>query len=130
MKRLLLAIVVLLFIVGDANAWPHRRSYSYEYSSYSLTVKIDNEKKFHDNTLSVQDIAFIRAAWMAHFDMLSHSIHYYHKNCPSWQGYGASGEGIGCGGPKCSTCVVGSTVIADAEVKSKAGRTYRVRLFR
>ena len=69
---------------------------------------------------------------MARLQVLSHSIHTYRgANCPGWSGHGASGEGIGYGGSeKCGTCIAGSTCVADASVKSKNGRWYRVRLWR
>ncbi len=132
MRRLMLALFVLCLFVQDANAWRRgRRGYTYSYSSYSsgFATKVDDEKKYYGNTLSLQDIAMIRAKWMAHYGSMTHGIHGYHKNCPPHP----SGvlEGIGCGGPKCGTCTYGSrTCVADAEWKSKNGMTYRVRFFR
>jgi len=132
MHRFVFLAVIFCFLVADANAWRrHRRSYNYSYSSYSsgFATKIDNEKRYYNNTLSLQDIAMIRAKWMAHYSTMTHGIHGYHKNCPPYP-RGVL-EGIGCGGPKCGTCTYGSrTCVADAEWKSKGGMTYRVRFFR
>jgi len=132
MKRLLIVLLVLFFAT-DAFAWRRGRRRGYSYSSYSYSsgfaTKIDDEKRYYDNTLSLQDIAMIRAKWMAHYGSMTHGIHGYHKNCPPYPS-GVS-EGIGCGGPKCGTCTYGSrTCVADAEWKSKNGMTYRVRFFR
>ena len=129
MKRLVLVLAVFSLFATDASARRRGQSYSYSYSSASLTNKIDTEKKLYNNTLSLQDIAYIRAAWMAHFESLDHGIHNYHKNCPPWPRE-CRGEGIGSGRPKCGTCVVGSVVVADAEARGKSGRTYRVRFFK
>jgi len=132
MRRLLLALILVGVFVTDAGAWRRsRRGYTYtSYSSYSgFATKIDNEKRYYDNTLSLQDIALIRAKWMAHYGSMTHGIHGYNKKCPPYP----SGvlEGIGCGGPKCSTCTYGGrTCVADAEWRRKGGMTYRVRFFR
>jgi len=129
MKRIVLALFVIGMFTTNAQAWRRNRGYSYSSSySYSLTVKIDTEKRYYDNTLSLQDLAMIRAKWMAHYQSMDHSIHYRTPRCHRWP-KGVT-EGIGVGGPKCSTCVVGSTVVADAEAKGKSGRTYRVRFFK
>ena len=129
MKKFVLALLVIGFVAADANALGRRRTYTYSYASYSsLKQNIDTEKRFYNNTLSLQDLAEIRAKWMAHYGVMTHGIHGYHKNCPPWPK--EVREGIGCGGPKCSTCVCGSVVVADAEARSKSGQTYRVRFFK
>lgn len=128
MKRIIM-VLLLVLIPTVALARGRRRGYTYSTSSYSLTVRIDDEKRLYGGAWSLQDIAMIRAGWMARFETMSHSIHHYHKNCPPWPRE-CSGEGIGCGGPGCGTCVVGSIVVADAEAVGKSGRTYRVRFFK
>ena len=126
MRRILM-IVLLLAIVSPLEA-RNRRNYS-SGGGEGYPVAIDNEKRYHGGTLSCQDIALIRAKWLAHYEVLDHGIHGYHANCPDWSPY-ASAEGIGAGGPKCATCVFGLTIVADAEWVSASGTTYRVRLWR
>jgi hypothetical protein len=128
MKKLVLALVVFSLFTANADAWRRSRGYTYSYSYASLRQNIDTEKRFYNNTMSLQDLAEIRAKWMAHYNVMTHSIHSYHKHCPPWPREVT--EGIGCGGPKCSTCVTGSTVVADAEARGKSGRTFRVRFFK
>jgi hypothetical protein len=130
MKKLVLAIILVSLFVVDAYAWRgRRRGYTYYSYSSSFKTEIDNEKRYYDNTLSLQDIADLRAQWMAHYGVMTHGIHGYHKNCPP-KPAGVL-EGIGRGGEKCGTCTYGSrTCVADAERKSKSGSTFRVRFFR
>jgi len=130
MRTFVLAVALMAVVAADAFAWRRgRRAYYYPtYSSSSLTYRIDTEKRFYAGRYSLQDLAMIRAKWMAHYGVMTHGIHGYHKNCPAWPG--EVSEGIGCGGPKCSTCVTGSVCVADAEWKSKSGMTYRVRFFK
>ena len=129
-------MLLMVVALGLSLAQPtEARLFGRRNVSYSSTggegypVAIDNEKRYHNGTLSCQDIALIRAKWLAHFEVLDHGIHGYHVNCPDWSPY-ASAEGIGMGGPKCATCTFGMTIVADAEWKGKSGFTYRVRLWR
>ena len=134
MNRIVFLIVIFACMTMEAYAWRRgRRARSYNYystSSYTgFKTEIDDEPRYFDNTLSLQDIAMMRAQWMAHYCVMTHGIHGYNKKCPRHP----SGvlEGIGCGGPKCGTCTYGSrTCVADAEVVGKNGMTYRVRFFR
>jgi len=82
--------------------------------------------------VNCQAVAQERANAMARRGILSHTIHDI-CGCVGWSGHGARGEGIGCGygDPKSiATCIVGSTVVADAHAVSGSGQVYRVRLFR
>ncbi len=103
-------------------------------AGYNLTYAISTEKTLYGNTMSLQDVAMMRAKWMAHRGYLSHNIHYNIAKCPKWNHPGASGEGIGCSTTAnykdCSTCIVGGVVVADGHARSKSGMVYRVRLFR
>lgn len=84
------------------------------------------------NGMSLEDVAQLRANAMAAVEIMTHDIHSY-AECPSWEGLGV-GEGIGrstCENPKdCSTCIVGSRVVADAHARGRSGMVYRVRFFR
>ncbi|MCG8587036.1 MAG: hypothetical protein MI757_20210 [Pirellulales bacterium] len=123
-----------LFVsTDDAEA---RRRYRY-YTTYTgshleyVPTKYSTEKRFYNGTMSLQDIAYMRAQWMAHNESLDHGIHYY-TTAPPWPA--EVSEGIGCGNfenaTDCATCVTGSTVVADASCRSKSGVLYRVRFFR
>ena len=97
-------------------------------------TKFSTEKRLYGKRFSLQDVAMLRAKWMAHKQTLDHGIHDYTPDCPTWAGHGATGEGIGCSTDSnyknCSTCIVGNTVVADGWCKAKNGVIYRVRLFR
>jgi hypothetical protein len=138
---LLAMVMVSLVFVQDADARRNgrRNSYAVSYTSstgahmtYTPTI-FSTRKRLFKGKFSLQDIATMRAQWMAHYEVLSHEIHAYHENCPHWAGHGASGEGIGCSSDpnfqNCATCIVGSTVVADGWAKSKTGMIYRVRFF-
>ena len=138
MKRLLILVLTLAAIVlstsSDAGARRRGRSSATgSHMTYTPTA-FSTEKRLYNGKYSLQDIAMIRAKWMAHYGVLSHSIETYHKDCPPWSGHGATGEGIGMSmNPDyktCSTCIAGSVVVADGWAKSKNGMIYRVRLFR
>ncbi len=138
MKRSLILVLTIAAIVlstsTDANARRRRRSSATGSHMTYTPTPFSTEKRLCDGKYSLQDIAMMRAKWMAHFGVLSHSIETYHKDCPRWSGHGASGEGIGMSmNPDyktCSTCIVGSVVVADGWAKAKNGMIYRVRLFR
>lgn len=141
MKRWIVFVVALLAIgclVEDASAFGRRRSrgsvsYSYSYTGahmeYSAT-EAEASQRF--NGMTLQEVAQARADAMAASGVLSHEIHLT-ADVPSWAGMGV-GEGIGCASvsdPKsCSTCIVGSRVVADAHARSRSGMVFRVRFFR
>ena len=94
-------------------------------------TEYSTEKRFYNATMSLQDIAYMRAQWMAHQSSLDHGIDTWTKAPPF---PGEVGEGIGSStgaNPKeCATCIVGSEVVADASCRSRSGILYRVRFFR
>jgi hypothetical protein len=137
----LFTVALLTVFADDAEA--RRRGRRYRVAGYSGTgshmtytpTTFSTEKRLYDGTVSLQDVAMMRAKWMAHYGVLSHSIESYHKDCPQWQGHGATGEGIGMSYngdyKQCATCIVGSVVVADGWCKSKKnGMIYRCRLFK
>jgi hypothetical protein len=138
MKRLTLGLLTMLVVslmlvqTADARRFGGRRGATGSHMTYTPT-EFSTEKRLFNGKYSLQDIAMMRAKWMAHFGVLSHGIHGYHKDCPDWAGHGASGEGIGQSSDpdykNCPTCIVGSTVVADGWAKADDGTIYRVRLF-
>jgi hypothetical protein len=97
----------------------------YEPTEYST------KKRFYNASMSLQDIALMRAQWMAHNESLDHGIHAYTK-APPYPSEVA--EGIGCSTvaepTDCATCISGSKVVADASCRGRSGLLYRVRFFR
>ena len=140
MKRfawMLLVVMVVTVFSSDAEArlFGRRRARVVPTGAgYNLNYQIDTKKVHYNNTMSLQDIAMMRAQWMAHTYNLDHNIHDYTAKCPRWQHPGCSGEGIGMSGhtdyKDCGTCIVGQTVVADGWARAKNGQVYRVRLFR
>lgn len=131
-------VFLLLFFVGtsisDAQIFRRRRSQSYSYSGvygeYKPT-KYSTEKRyeFDGKKLSLQDIAQLRAEAMAKHQVLTHGIHSIAKvpAAPIPEGIGVSGASDY---KNVSTCICGSTVVADGWRKSKSGYIYRVRFWR
>ncbi len=96
-----------------------------------VPTSYSTEKRFYNATMSLQDIAYMRAQWMAHQESLDHGIDTW-TTAPPYPS--EVGEGIGSFGgadpTDCSTCIVGSKVVADASCRSRSGILYRVRFFR
>lgn len=136
MKRLLILILVasvLAVFTSDVDARRYRRQRSSATDSH-LTytpTKYSTEKRYYGGTMSLQDIAMMRARYMAHHDSLDHGIDRWTKAPPFPS---SVGEGIGCSSglphyTQCQTCIVGSKVVADGHAVSASGTTYRVRFF-
>ncbi len=136
--RLLLVFLSLLFVgltfaeTADAQLFRRRVRYSYtgSYGEYKPTV-YSTEKRYNykDMKLSLQDIAMLRAKAMAKNRVLTHAIHDIADvpRAPVPEGIGVSNASHY---KNVSTCVVGSTVVADGWCKSTSGRIYRVRFWR
>jgi hypothetical protein len=114
------ALLFVLLVLTTCHGADRRRRVSHSGVSHHLAVII---------SAPLQVIAQQRADAMARQGILSHSI----GGCPTWSGRGV-GEGIGCSSandPKSvATCIVGSTVVADAHCRSSNGLIYRVRFFK
>ena len=117
---------------ADARLLGRRRggSATGNHGEYSPT-EYSTEKRYAFNgvQLSLQDIAQMRADAMAKRQTLTHGIHAV-ANVPA----APVAEGIGVSVAKnyktVSTCICGSTVVADAWCKGRNGSTYRVRFWR
>ena len=100
------------------------------YGEYKET-KFSTEKRydFNGEKLSLQDIAQLRAEAMAKHQNMTHGIHSIAKvpAAPVPEGIGVSSTG---NYKNVSTCICGSTVIADGWCKGKNGFIYRVRCWR
>ena len=140
MKRAILTVCLLAIVLcccdtSEARRWRRRGRSSVPTGSHMTYTPTEEStaKKYHNGTMSLQDIAMARAKAMADTNNMSHSIHHYVKGCPSFHGLGVS-EGIGVSTVKdykrCSTCITGRRVVADGYAFSKSGRVYRCRFFR
>lgn len=135
LTKSMLVFLLLVFVgtsISDAQIFRRRRSYSYSgvYGEYKPT-KFSTEKRydFDGKKLSLQDIAKLRAEAMARHRILTHGIHSIAKvpAAPIAEGIGVSGASDY---KNVSTCICGSTVVADGWCKSKSGSIYRVRFWR
>lgn len=115
------------------------RRFGRRYRSVSATgahleyvpTTYSTEKRYYNASMSLQDIAYMRAQWMAHTGSLDHGIHAW-TNAPAYPT--EVSEGIGSSTvaepTNCATCITGSTVVADASCRSRSGMLFRVRFFR
>lgn len=135
LTKSMLVFLLLVFVgdsISDAQIFRRRRSYSYSgvYGEYKPT-KYSTEKRyeFDGKKLSLQDIAQLRAEAMAKHQFLTHGIHSIAKvpSAPIPEGIGVSGASDY---KNVSTCICGSTVVADGWCKSESGYIYRVRFWR
>jgi len=136
LTKSMVVFLLLVFVgtsISDAQIFRrHSRSYSYSgvYGEYNPT-KFSTEKRyaFDGKKLSLQDIAQLRAEAMAKHRVLTHGIHSLAKvpAAPIAEGIGVSGASDY---KNVSTCICGSTVVADGWCKSESGFIYRVRFWR
>ncbi len=137
MQRSFVALiaVAMVLVTFSGTAEARRRQHSYASPTCSHMVytptAYSTENRFFNRTLSLQDIAQQRADAMAARNSMTHSIHTF-TSAPPWPG--EVSEGIGCARTsdpqRCSTCITGSRVVADAWSWSATGMVYRVRFFR
>ncbi len=128
-------VLLALFVyadTADARLLGRRRGGSATGSrgEYNPTeYSIEKRYAFNGAQLSLQDIAQMRADAMAKRQTLTHGIHAV-ANVPT----APVPEGIGVSAAEnyktVSTCICGSTVVADAWCKGRNGLTYRVRFWR
>jgi hypothetical protein len=132
------ALLTGLFIVGPEDVEARlfgRRNYSSASATGAhmeyVPTTYSTEKRFYNATMSLQDIAYMRAQWMADQESLDHGIHAWTK-APSYPT--EVSEGIGSSTvtepTECATCITGNKVVADASCRSRSGLLYRVRFFR
>ena len=136
MKHISIIAVLLVVIVtdfADARLRGRRRSSSSATGAHGEYVETmySTEKRFtfNDKKLSLQDIAQLRADAMATHQNMTHGIHQI-ANVPA----APVPEGIGYSTAsdyrRVSTCICGSTVVADAWARCESGRIYRVRFWK
>ena len=128
------ALLSLIFVTADfaeAKLRGRRRgSAAGSYGEYAAT-EYSTEKRYTYNgaQLSLQNIAQLRADAMAKHQTLTHGIHQIAKvpAAPVPEGIGYSTT---TNYKRVSTCICGSTVVADAWARCAAGRIYRVRFWK
>lgn len=137
MKKSIVTIALLLVVLvadfADARLRGRRRSSASATGAHGEYVETvySTEKRytFNDEKLSLQDIAQMRADAMAKHQNMTHGIHQI-ANVPA----APVPEGIGYSTAsdyrRVSTCICGSTVVADAWARCAGGRIYRVRFWR
>lgn len=128
------ALLSLIFVTADfaeAKLRGRRRgSAAGSHGEYAVT-EYSTEKRYSYNgaQLSLQDIAQLRADAMAKHRTLTHGIHAVAEvpKAPMPEGIGYSTT---TNYKSVSTCICGSTVVADAWCKSSNGYIYRVRFWK
>ena len=134
-RQITTTVLLAIFVCAasaDARLLGRRRGGSATGSGGDYTpTEYSTEKRytFNGTQLSLQDIAQMRADAMAGRQTMTHGIHAL-ANVPA----APVPEGIGVSTAddytRVSTCICGSTVVADAWCKGRNGLTYRVRFWR
>ena len=132
MTAISLSLIIFGSHASDARIIGRRRGASATGSHGEYTpTDYSTEKRysFDGRKLSLQEIAQMRADAMAQRQTMTHGIHAL-ANVPA----APIAEGIGVSSSndyrRVSTCICGSTVVADAWCRSRNGMTYRVRFWK